>query len=192
MQVPLLLLPSRLALRSKIGAISCRCCVNATWAGFRLPLRPQPRPHSPFALTCADVTCHRGAPGLKASWKIATIHCGPRVIGEYQLMKLRLAHYRNRFSMFRIYYALRAGLVKADGIEVTVVEVPDPPSRELEEILIRGDVDIANVYLPNFLERRLDGAPIVGALHGVEVDREGQRPVRTTRRAAASGRPRGS
>src|SRR4051812_48702051 len=77
-------------------------------------------------------------------------------------MKLRLAHYRNRFSMFRIYYALGAGLVKADGIDVAVVEVPDPPSRELEECLIRGDVDIANVYLPNFLERRLDGASIVG------------------------------
>src|ERR1700720_1981308 len=77
-------------------------------------------------------------------------------------MRLTLAHYRNRFSMFRTYYALRAGLVKADGIELTVVEVPDPPSRELEDILIRGDVDIANVYLPNFLERRLDGAPIIG------------------------------
>jgi ABC-type nitrate/sulfonate/bicarbonate transport system substrate-binding protein len=77
-------------------------------------------------------------------------------------MKLRLAHYRNRFSMFRTYYALRAGLVKTDGLEVSVVEVPDPPSRELEDILIRGDVDIANIYLPNFLERRLDGAPIIG------------------------------
>ena len=77
-------------------------------------------------------------------------------------MRLRLAHYRNRFSMFRTYYALHAGLVKTDGIEVTVVEVPDPPSRELEEILIRGDVDISNIYLPNFLERRLDGATIIG------------------------------
>jgi ABC-type nitrate/sulfonate/bicarbonate transport system substrate-binding protein len=77
-------------------------------------------------------------------------------------MKLRLAHYRNRFSMFRTYYALRTGLVKTDGIEFTVVEVPDPPSRELEDILIRGEVDISNVYLPNFLERRLDGAPIIG------------------------------
>jgi len=75
-------------------------------------------------------------------------------------MKLRLAHYRNRFSMFRIYYALGAGLVKADGLEFEVVEVPDPPSRELEECLIRGDVEIANLYLPNFLERRLAGAPI--------------------------------
>jgi ABC-type nitrate/sulfonate/bicarbonate transport system substrate-binding protein len=64
--------------------------------------------------------------------------------------------------MFRTYYALRAGLVKTDGLEFTIVEVPDPPSRELEDVLIRGEVDISNVYLPNFLERRLDGAPIVG------------------------------
>src|SRR5262249_10059391 len=77
-------------------------------------------------------------------------------------MKLRLAHYRNRFSMFRTYYALGAGLVKTDGLDITVVEVPDPPSRELEECLIRGDVGLANLYLPNFLERRLDGAPIIG------------------------------
>jgi ABC-type nitrate/sulfonate/bicarbonate transport system substrate-binding protein len=77
-------------------------------------------------------------------------------------MRLRLAHYRNRFSMFRIYYALRAGLIKEHGIELEVIEVPDPPSRELEECLIRGEVDLANLYLPNFLERRLDGAPIIG------------------------------
>jgi ABC-type nitrate/sulfonate/bicarbonate transport system substrate-binding protein len=77
-------------------------------------------------------------------------------------MKLKLAHYRNRFSMFRTYYALRSGLVKADGIEFTIIEVPDPPSRELEDVLIRGEVDISNVYLPNFLERRLAGAPIIG------------------------------
>jgi ABC-type nitrate/sulfonate/bicarbonate transport system substrate-binding protein len=77
-------------------------------------------------------------------------------------MKLRLAHYRNRFTMFRIYYALGAGLIKDHGIDWTVIEVPDPPSRELEECLIRGDVELANVYLPNFLERRLAGAPIVG------------------------------
>ena len=30
------------------------------------------------------------------------------------VMRLRLAHYRNRFSMFRIYYALRAGLVSLE------------------------------------------------------------------------------
>ena len=80
-------------------------------------------------------------------------------------MKLRLAHYRNRFTMFRIYYALGAGLIKDHGIDWTVIEVPDPPSRELEECLIRGDVDLANVYLPNFLERRLAGAPIIGLSH---------------------------
>ena len=51
----------------------------------------------------------------------------------------------------------KVGEVKAvDGIDFTVVEVSDPPSRELEDILIRGDVDISNVYLANFLERRLD------------------------------------
>src|SRR5436853_6768075 len=77
-------------------------------------------------------------------------------------MKLKLAHYRNRFSMFRTYYALRAGLVKTDGLEFTVVEVPDPPSRELEDVLIRGEVDISNIYLLNFLARALDGAPIIG------------------------------
>ena len=77
-------------------------------------------------------------------------------------MKLRLAHYRNRFSMFRIYYALGAGLIKPHDIALTVFEVPDPPSRELEERLIRGEVDLANLYLPNFLERALAGAPIVG------------------------------
>lgn len=77
-------------------------------------------------------------------------------------MKLRLAHYRNRFSMFRIYYAIGAGLIKADGLDISVVEVPDPPSRELEESLIRGDVDFANIYLPNYVRRKLDGAAIIG------------------------------
>ena len=77
-------------------------------------------------------------------------------------MKITLAHYRNRFSMFRTYYALRAGLIKDHGLEWIVIEVPDPPSRELEECLIRGDADLANLYLPNFLERRLAGAPIIG------------------------------
>lgn len=77
-------------------------------------------------------------------------------------MKIRLAHYRNRFAMFRTYFALRAGLIAHPGLEWAVIEVPDPPSRELEEALIRGDVDLANLYLPNFLERALAGAPIVG------------------------------
>ena len=77
-------------------------------------------------------------------------------------MRLKLAHYRNRFSMFRTYYALREGLLRADGVDLAIIEVPDPPSRELEDALIRGDVDLANLYLPNFFERRLAGAPIVG------------------------------
>jgi ABC-type nitrate/sulfonate/bicarbonate transport system substrate-binding protein len=77
-------------------------------------------------------------------------------------MKLKLAHYRNRFSMFRTYYALRNGLVRTDGLDFTIVEVPDPPSRELEDVLIRGEVDISNVYLLHFLARRLGGAPIIG------------------------------
>jgi len=77
-------------------------------------------------------------------------------------MRLKLAHYRNRFSMFRTYYALCEGLLRADGVDLAIIEVPDPPSRELEDALIRGDVDLANLYLPNFFERRLAGAPIVG------------------------------
>jgi ABC-type nitrate/sulfonate/bicarbonate transport system substrate-binding protein len=77
-------------------------------------------------------------------------------------MELTFAHYRNRFCMFRTYYALAAGKVKPDGFELKVIELPDPPSREQEEALIRGDVQVANVYLPNFLQRKLEGAPIVG------------------------------
>jgi len=106
-------------------------------------------------------------------------------------MKLRLAHYRNRFSMFRTYYALSAGLVKGDGIDVAVVTVPDPPSRELEEVLIRGDVDLANIYLPNFFERRLDGAPIIGLCTEWKSTGKGQWSIRAMRRDAASGRHEG-
>jgi ABC-type nitrate/sulfonate/bicarbonate transport system substrate-binding protein len=78
------------------------------------------------------------------------------------MMHLTFAHYRNRFCMFRTYYALASGIVKPDGITISVVEVPDPPSHAQEEALISGDVQVANLYLPNFLARRLDGAPIVG------------------------------
>jgi ABC-type nitrate/sulfonate/bicarbonate transport system substrate-binding protein len=77
-------------------------------------------------------------------------------------MDLTFAHYRNRFCMFRTYYALAAGKVKADGIGMKVIELPDPPSKEQEEALIRGDVQAANLYLPNFLRRKLQGAPIIG------------------------------
>jgi hypothetical protein len=77
-------------------------------------------------------------------------------------MELTFAHYRNRFCMFRTYYALATGKVKPDGLELKVIELPDPPSREQEEALIRGNVQVANVYLPNFLQRKLEGAPIIG------------------------------
>jgi ABC-type nitrate/sulfonate/bicarbonate transport system substrate-binding protein len=77
-------------------------------------------------------------------------------------MELTFAHYRNRFCMFRTYYALATGKVKPDGFGLKVIELPDPPSREQEEALIRGEVQVANVYLPNFLQRKLQGAPIIG------------------------------
>jgi len=64
--------------------------------------------------------------------------------------------------MFRTYYALAKRLVKPDGFTLSVIELPDPPSHEQEEALIRGDVQVANLYLPNFLRRKLEGAPIVG------------------------------
>jgi ABC-type nitrate/sulfonate/bicarbonate transport system substrate-binding protein len=77
-------------------------------------------------------------------------------------VELTLAHYRNRFCMFRTYYALASGAVKADGVDLRIVEVADPPSRDQENALIDGQVQIANLYLPNFLRRKLAGAPIVG------------------------------
>jgi hypothetical protein len=77
-------------------------------------------------------------------------------------MDLTFAHYRNRFCMVRTYYALAVGKVKPDGLNMKVVELPDPPSHEQEEALIRGDVQVANLYLPNFLRRKLQGAPIIG------------------------------
>ena len=60
-------------------------------------------------------------------------------------MDITFAHYRNRFCMFRTYYALAAGRVKADGIDMNVIELPDPPSKDQEEALIRGDVQAANL-----------------------------------------------
>ena len=77
-------------------------------------------------------------------------------------MDITFAHYRNRFCMFRTYYALAIGKVKADGINMKVIELPDPPSKEQEDALINGDVQAANLYLPNFLRRKLQGAPILG------------------------------
>jgi ABC-type nitrate/sulfonate/bicarbonate transport system substrate-binding protein len=77
-------------------------------------------------------------------------------------MDITFAHYRNRFCMFRTYYALATGKVKPDGVNMKVVELPDPPSKAQEEALIRGDVQAANLYFPNFLRRKLQGAPIIG------------------------------
>jgi ABC-type nitrate/sulfonate/bicarbonate transport system substrate-binding protein len=77
-------------------------------------------------------------------------------------MELTFAHYRNRFCMFRTYFALSTGKVKPDDFEMKVIELPDPPSHDQEEALIRGDVQAANLYLPNFLLRRLQGARIIG------------------------------
>lgn len=77
-------------------------------------------------------------------------------------MDITFAHYRNRFCMFRTYYALAVGKVQADGVNMKVIELPDPPSKEQEDALIRGDVQAANLYLPNFLRRKLQGAPIIG------------------------------
>jgi ABC-type nitrate/sulfonate/bicarbonate transport system substrate-binding protein len=64
--------------------------------------------------------------------------------------------------MFRTYYALAVGEVKPERFNMNVIELPDPPSREQEEALIRGDVQVANLYLPNYLQRKLQGAPIIG------------------------------
>ena len=75
---------------------------------------------------------------------------------------ITFAHYRNRFCMFRTYYALAEGLVKPDGLTISVIEVADPPSHAQEEALIGGDVQVANLYLPNFLRCKLEGAPIIG------------------------------
>jgi ABC-type nitrate/sulfonate/bicarbonate transport system substrate-binding protein len=77
-------------------------------------------------------------------------------------MDLTFAHYRNRFCMFRTYYGLATGRVKPDEFNLKVVELPDPPSHDQEEALIRGDVQVANLYLANFLRRKLQGAPIIG------------------------------
>jgi ABC-type nitrate/sulfonate/bicarbonate transport system substrate-binding protein len=77
-------------------------------------------------------------------------------------MELTFAHYRNRFCMFRTYYALSVGKVTPDGFDMKVIELPDPPSHEQEDALIRGDVQVANLYFPNFLRRKLEGAPIIG------------------------------
>jgi ABC-type nitrate/sulfonate/bicarbonate transport system substrate-binding protein len=77
-------------------------------------------------------------------------------------MHLTFAHYRNRFCMFRTYYAIAKGIVQPEGLTMSIVEVPDPPSHAQEEALIADEVQGANLYLAHFLRRKLEGAPIVG------------------------------
>jgi ABC-type nitrate/sulfonate/bicarbonate transport system substrate-binding protein len=64
--------------------------------------------------------------------------------------------------MYRTYYALAKGIVKPEGFTMDVIELPDPPSHEQEDALIRGEVQVANLYFPNFLRRKLQDAPIIG------------------------------
>jgi len=77
-------------------------------------------------------------------------------------MQVRFAHFRNRFCMFRTYYALANRLIKPDGFELSVIETADPPSPEQIELLVSGDVETADLYFPSFLAQRIKGAPIVG------------------------------
>lgn len=79
-----------------------------------------------------------------------------------EFMHLTFAHFRNRFSMFRTYYALAKGLVKPDGFTISVVEVPDPPSDAQEKALIAGEIEVADLYYPNFLCHKIEGAEVIG------------------------------
>src|SRR4051812_42331179 len=60
--------------------------------------------------------------------------------GDTKAMHLTFAHYRNRFCMFRTYYAIAKGIVQPDGLTMSIVEVPDPPSHAQEEALIADEV----------------------------------------------------
>ena len=77
-------------------------------------------------------------------------------------MDLTFAHYRNRFCMFRTYYALAQGIIKPDGLNISVIEVPDPPSPAHAEALIQNEAQVANLYFLGFLRRKAEGAQIVG------------------------------
>jgi ABC-type nitrate/sulfonate/bicarbonate transport system substrate-binding protein len=77
-------------------------------------------------------------------------------------MQLTFAHFRNRFCMFRTYYALAKGLIRPDGFDLAVIETADPPSAEQIDLLVSGAIDVADLYLPSFLAQRIKGAPILG------------------------------
>lgn len=44
-------------------------------------------------------------------------------------MRITFAQYRNRFCMYRTYYALAKGIVKPDGFTMNVIELPDPRAK---------------------------------------------------------------
>ena len=89
-------------------------------------------------------------------------------------MDLTFAHYRNRFCMSRTYYAFGRGKdCKADGINMKVIELPDPPSKEQEEALIRGDVQAANLYLAELPSAQTAGRADHRSGDGMEVDDKG-------------------
>jgi len=85
-----------------------------------------------------------------------------RATNEGPVMLLKFAHFRNRFCMFRTYYALANRLIQPEGFDLTVLETADPPSAEQIELLVSGAVDAADLYLPSFLAQRIKRAPILG------------------------------
>ena len=106
-------------------------------------------------------------------------------------MQLKFAHFRNRFCMFRTYYALANRLIKTDGFDLTVLEVADPPSAEQIELLVSGAVDVADLYLPSFLAQRIKDAPIIGiatewktTLRGNGIFVRADSPIRTPKELA--------
>jgi len=74
------------------------------------------------------------------NFAISILHSAICNLSERKPVDLTFAHYRNRFCMFRTYYALAVGKVKPDGINMKVIELPDPPSKEQEEALLSGAV----------------------------------------------------
>ena len=80
-------------------------------------------------------------------------------------MDLTFAHYRNRFCMFRTYYALAIGKVKADGINMTVIELPDPllqPLGQTEVGQLGGQQTVLPAQVvPLRLKRALKGGQLV-------------------------------
>ena len=115
--------------------------------------RPKPRPgrNGTRRPEFAAASRHREHGELHKVYAMAAIDiCNKKkdeVAKSYRaIMDLTFAHYRNRFCMFRTYYALAVGSVKPDGLNMKVVELPDPPSHEQEEALIRGDVPGGPIY----------------------------------------------